>query len=506
MNRLRGLLTRGVWPSVVAIVLVLISMRPGPRPSGPVTELGQAPRLMPALEGVVLAPNIAAPGLRVNEPGTAWYVTLRGARGQVAASGRRQDLRFAPRLWQRLLATNRGAKLTLTVYVRRGGTWTRYAPVDLSVAAEPVDRYLVYRLLTPLYNLARDVGIYERDLTGYRERVVMRGRQTGGCVNCHSFWQGSGQRFTLGVRSSTFGGRTLLVNGRSVVPLKQPIGYGSWHPDGRIAVYSSNQVRQFFHAAGEETRDVFDLSSGLTVFDAGTRSFSTTPELSAPDYLYTYPCWAPDGKTLYFARARRTWPGGELIPPPGYDQVRYNLMRIAYDPCNGAWGKAEVLLSGETAKRSYVFPRVSPDGRWLLYTACDYGCFPIHRPNSDLGLIDLRSGQAQPVPINSDRADTWHSWSSNGRWVVFASKRADGLFTKLYLSYFDTDGRLHPPLLLPQSRADYYDMFWHSYNVPEFVTQPVRASAGQLGRAARSRHAAPAPLPPELAQQAPSMR
>ncbi|MBI5835215.1 MAG: PD40 domain-containing protein [Armatimonadetes bacterium] len=502
MTRRRALLL------ALAAALAVVAMRwPGPRPVGRVADLAQAPRLEPDLAGVVLPPNIAAPGLRIHEPGTAWHVALAGGRRAIWAAGRGRDVCFSPRSWRRLLAANRGRDLTLTVSVRQpSGQWARYQPLRLAVAAESVDRYLVYRLLTPGYNLVREVGCYQRDLTGYGERLVMSGHQVGGCVNCHCFWQGSGQRFTLQTRSTDFGPRTLVVDGRRVTALRQPAGHGTWHPGGKLAVYSVNQVRQMFHVASEETRDAFDLSSGLVLFDSERDQFSTTPALSSPDYLYTYPCWAPDGRTLYYCRAPRTWPSGELIPPPGYDQVRYDLCRITYDPGNGSWGQPETVLAARDTGRSQLFPRVSPDGRWLMFCECDYSCFPAYRRSSDLGLLDLTTGASVPVAINSDRSESWHGWSRNGRWVVFASKRADGLFTKLYLSYFDTAGRLHPALLLPQRRADYYDTLWYSYNVPELVDSRIRVSVGQLGRAARTDHAAPAPLPPEVAPPAPNLR
>ncbi|MBI5835261.1 MAG: PD40 domain-containing protein [Armatimonadetes bacterium] len=494
MTRRRWLVLAGV---AVALAAAIATRLPGPRPSGQVAQEAAAPRLWPALDGVVLPPNIAPPGLRIDEPGTAWHVLVKGERGAaVQASGTRPGLSLPLRGWRRLLAANAGGQLALVVSARRAaGGWTRYAPVALSVAREPIDRYLVYRMLPPAYSLVSDTGIYERDLTSYRQRLVVHGRQVNGCVNCHTFWQGSGRRFTLGTRSDTWGNRTLLANGGKVVSLAQPVGFGTWHPDGKMVTFSANKVVQFFHTAGNETREVMDMHGALACFDIAQQRFVSSPELSQPEYLNSYPCWAPDGRTLYFVRARRPWGPGEPYPPKQYDQVRYDLARISYDPATSTWGHVETLRSGRAAGRSFVFPRVSPDGRWLLYTSCEFGCFPAFKASADLGLIDLRTGRDQPVEVNSDRSESWHTWSRNGRWVVFSSKRADGLLTKLYLAYFDADGRMHPPLLLPQRRADYYDRLYHNYNVPELVESPVAASAGQLGRAGREPTQVKAKLP-----------
>jgi hypothetical protein len=473
---------------------------PAPRPGGLVSESPAKPRVFPDLDGVTLPPNIAPPGVRIDEPGSAFHAVARGDRGPgLDVASRRAGIVFPPGPWHRLLAANAGGAITIAITVRdAAGHWTRFAALHMDVAAEPVDRYLVYRNLTPLYNLSKDIGLYQRDLTGFGERLVLHARQFDGCVNCHTFCQGSGERFTLGVRSETWGNGTLVVADGQVTRLNQAVGYGSWHPNGQLATFSVNQVHQFFHTAGDATRDVLDMSSGLVCFDLVQRRFVTAPVLSDPECLTTYPCWSPDGRWLYFSRARRPWHDA-TFPPTEYAQVRYSLMRVAYDPASGAWGEAEMVRDGPAAGRSFVFPRLSPDGRWLLYTSCDYGCFPIHRPDSALGLMDLRTGRDVPVDINAARTDSWHSWSRNGRWVVFSGKRADGLFTKLYLSYFDAGGHFHPPLLLPQRDPWFYDTFWYSYNVPELIERPIRIDAARLGRAVRGSERVDAPLPPELA-------
>lgn len=489
--------------AVVAAMLVWWRRVPGPR--GEMAPVDRTPRLFPELDGVTLPPNLAPPGLRIEEPAEIYRVTVLGARGgKVVAASRRPVIMFSLRRWRALAAANAGADLSLTVEVRQAGRWRAYRPLRMTVAAEPIDQFLVFRWLTPLYSYWRDVGVYQRDLTAYRTVPLLHGRQfNDGCVNCHTFAQGSGRSFTLGYRSKIWGAGTLLVVDGRPQRVAQATGYDCWHPGGRLVTMSVNQVRQFFHSGGEETRDVLDLDSGIVCYRVAEGRFETAPDIAAPDYLETYPSWSPDGKWLYFARAPLLWRGSDAVPPPGYDRLRYSLVRLPYDEATNTWGRLEVIRSGEEVGRSLVFPRVSPDGRWLLYTSCDYGCFPLHRPSADLGLIDLATGRDVPLAINSDRADTWHSWSRNGRWIAFGSKRADGLFGRIYLSYFDRDGRAHAPVLLPERDPRIYDTLWYSYNVPELVAEPVAVSPGRLGRTLRSRDAVVAPLPPALAAPAP---
>jgi hypothetical protein len=161
-------------------------------------------------------------------------------------------------------------------------------------------------------------------------------------------------------------------------------------------------------------------------------------------------------------------------------------MRISYDLQSGTWGELETVLSADETGKSILLPRISPDGRFLVFCMCKYGCFPIYQPTSDLYLMDLETGQHRRLPVNSDRSESWHSWSSNSRWLAFSSKRRDGLFTRTYFSYIDETGRAHKPFILPQEDPAFYDSCLKTYTVPELVTEPVKTTAAGLGATARS--------------------
>ena len=117
---------------------------------------------------------------------------------------------------------------------------------------------------------------------------------------------------------------------------------------------------------------------------------------------------------------------------------------------------------------------------------CEYGCFPIYQESSDIYLMDLNTGQYHKLAINSEYAESWHSWSSNSRWLAFSSKRRDGLFTRTYFTHVDDAGKASKPFLLPQKDPTYYDTLVKTYSVPELVTGPVTGNNRSLGRAARS--------------------
>ena len=89
--------------------------------------------------------------------------------------------------------------------------------------------------------------------------------------------------------------------------------------------------------------------------------------------------------------------------------------------------------------------------------------------------------------INSGQSDSYHSWSTNGRWIVFGSRRMDGTFTRPYLCYFDVEGNVHTPFLLPQKDPQHYYFSFKSYNIPEFITGKVTVSPYKLSKIAKGK-------------------
>ncbi|MHC4981719.1 MAG: TolB family protein, partial [Planctomycetota bacterium] len=284
-----------------------------------------------------------------------------------------------------------------------------------------------------------------------------------------------------------YGSATLFADEGKVDRIGAKWGYTAWHPTGRVAVYSVMNVKQFMHRASMEVRDVVDLDAGLKCYDLKKQSVNMPRSISDSQRLESYPTWSPDGKYLYYCSAPILWQDRNSVPPRHYDKVRYDLMRVSYDVESDKWGKPELFLSGEKLGKSILMPRISPDGRFLLFCMCDYGVFPIYRPCSDLYLMkDIETREYEKLPINSKFSESWHSWSSNGRWIAFSSKRRGGLFTRLYISYVDSTGKAHKPFILPQRNPEFYDSFLKTYSVPELVTGPVEVSHRALTSAARS--------------------
>jgi Tol biopolymer transport system component len=230
----------------------------------------------------------------------------------------------------------------------------------------------------------------------------------------------------------------------------------------------------------------------LGLYRTETGEVFTVPQISRPDRLETWPAWSPDGRYLYFCSAPR-WTD-QMNAPLLHDKVRYDLERIAYDPESGQWGQVELVVAAEQLGKSISLPQISPDGHFLMFCGHDYGSFPIFQPSSDLYLVDLNQIKSPPgvsLPaaprrldeINSGRSDSYHSWSSNGRWVIFTSKREDGMFARLYIAHLEAGGRFGKPFVMPQKDPDYYSRCLMTYNRPELVLEPVVVPAPEFVRA-----------------------
>jgi hypothetical protein len=438
----------------------------------------QIPRLFPDYAGIVLPPNVAPLNFRVQEPGVKYQVELHSTRGNpIEISSRDGSIRIPQKQWHALLSANPGERLLCNVSVQDPQQqWRRFATITNVIAREEVDNYVAYRLLKPLYNVYVHLGIYQRDLRTFEQRPILENEKIGSdCLNCHTFLNRRPDTFVFHTRTSTNPHPMVLVQSNRITRVDKTMGYLSWHPSGRLLAFSVNKLSLFTHTLGE-TRDVFDAKSDLGIYRVDSNLVANPPAIALTNRNETWPNWSPDGRYLYYSSA-------EPLPIDKYRRVRYDLMRVSYDLERDLWGTPQVMVSARESGLSACQPKVSPDGRFVLFCMCQYGSFPIYQTNSDLYLLELSTKKCRRLDINSDQADSWHCWSSNGRWVVFSSKRLDGLFARPFFSYVDEQSEFHKPFLLPQEDPDFYDSCLTTFNVPEFVLGPVQVSQDELARA-----------------------
>jgi Tol biopolymer transport system component len=261
--------------------------------------------------------------------------------------------------------------------------------------------------------------------------------------------------------------------------MKNGAVYSRWHPSGKFVAFSSNKIIQRFHATDNKKVEVSDLESSLVLYDIEKNEIMDIELANKDKFMDTYPEWSADGKYLYFCRADQV---GEQYD---YKQIKYNLCRVSFDSVSRSFGNAELVFDAEQLNKSVSFPRISPDGRFLVITMADYGCFPIWHKEADLYSIDLETLNASKLNLNSDFTDSYHSWSSNGRWLVFSSKRDDGLTARPYISYIEKDGTSDKPFILPQKDPEFYSGYLKTFNIPEFSNVKINLSPGEIRKLAR---------------------
>lgn len=432
------------------------------------------PAIYPDYVGVTVPASIAPLDFQL-EGAEALDVRLTAPDGTQLRSYGKPYTCFPEKKWTMLLEKSVGDSLKVSVSGLQGGKWTTYRSFGIFVSPDAIDYGLTYRMLEPGYEIYSHMGIYERDLSSFKQRALLENTQFDGCVNCHASMRGKPEDFTLHIRGA-HGATLLSLDGELnayETRTDSTLGfcvYPYWHPSGRYIAYSTNNTRQGFHVQPDKIIEVFDLASDLQIYDVQKNQLISAPQVKQEGLWETFPVFSADGKTLYFTRA------AQISIPSELPLSHYNLMKVSFDPETGTIGEdVETVIDAHAMGKSITFPRPSYDGKYLMYTLCDYGTFSIWHHESDLWLLDLETGETRPLEeVNSADTDSYHNWSTNNRWFVFSSRRDTGSYTRLYIAHFGEDGKAGKPFMLPQRNpAAYYEDLFYSYNVPDFVTGPV---------------------------------
>lgn len=460
------------------IVLSVLATGCTPSPHD-VQKVDSLPEIFPDYVGVTVPTDIAPLNFNVlGDDVESVHVSIKGDDGsELIASGRANLADFDLSDWHDLLEANKGKTLSVTVCAEIAGQWKEYKAFPIFVSVHALEEYgLTYRRIAPGYEVYSKMGIYQRCLQDFTEDPIIENTiAPGACINCHSSNATNPNQFTFHVRG--LDGATVVKDGDVLDVLKarnDSLGgsmvYPYWHPSGKYCAYSTNVTHQAFHAVSNERIEVYDDASDVFVYNPRTHEILQDSLLFTPDHFETYPAFSPDGKTLYFVSSLKK----EI--PSEYKEIRYDLCSIAFDAETGRYGdKVDTLYAASKQGKSLVMPRPSYDGRYIMFTIADYGCFPIWHKEADLWLMDLQTGKTRPMEeVNSDDTESFHNWSSNSHWFVFSSRRGDGLYTRLYLSSMDAHGKATKPFLLPQKNPQkYYEETLFSFNVPDFTSEKV---------------------------------
>ena len=401
--------------------------------------------------------------------------------------------------WHEMLAASKGKSLKIEVWGKKSDEWLSFNSFEIFVAEEPIDEYLSYRLIEPSYVAWDFMEIAQRNITTFEETQIFNNeitctdRASGQCINCHSYQNYKTDNMLFHVRKSN--GGTVLVNDGKIsrVNLKRDYTisggvYPAWHPTEKLIAFSTDLTRQGFHTSNPNKLEVYDLESDLILYDIKTDSVSVVSNDST--LLEVYPTWSPDGKYLYYCKS---------VPLPEelnikdrdneigryYEKIQYNIYRRSFDVATHNFGDEELVYDAASQNNSATLPRISPDGRYLLFAQGRYGCFHIWHHDANIVCLPLDEKNSSPLDLtklNSEgMSDSYPSWSSNGHWMMLASRREDGNYSRVYFAYFK-DGKVGKAFLLPQEDPEHNTFLLKSYNRPEFMVEPVKISVDEFSK------------------------
>lgn len=468
-------------------------------------DTGNIASIYPDYKDVTIPPNIAPLNFLIKNEGNKFSIEAISNKSgyKLMLSSSDGTVKFPLKKWKQLVTGSSGDSIEVKISSSTASGANRIlTPFFIHVANDEIDPWLAYRLIYPGYYSWSKIRIMERSLTSFREKPLFDNQvMDKNCANCHSFNNRDANTFMVHIRGS-HGGTYISENGKitrtdpKIDAMPGSATYPSWHPSGRYIAFSSNQVRQSFYSKPGRYIEVFDLVSSLILYDRKANEITTIADKDTTQYLQTFPSWSADGTYLYFCKARQYKSPGN----PTIDDIRathYNIVRKSFNAETAEFGEPELVFNADSLGKSASFPRISPDGKKLVFTLADYGTFPIWHPEADLWSLDLVSGKADKMKLNSDKTESYHTWSSNGRWLVFSSKRLDGRSARPFFAYIGPDGIQGKEFVLPQEDPLMYESMLESFNIPEFVIGEIQAGPRDLEAASHQN-----PLKPKAGKSA----
>jgi len=366
--------------------------------------------------------------------------------------------------------------------------------MQLSTSRDPVGAPIFYRDV-PLMPSATKDGVIKpldqsslplitwrlRDISRTESRAMLTGMPT--CANCHSFSiDGKTMGMDVDGPSGDKGAYALArVEPRVVIGNDQVMTWNAFKekqygdslgflsrvsPDGRYVMSTVNDAVFVRNFTDHKFLQVFYPTRGiLAYYTRETEEITAFPGADDPDYVHVNPVWSPDGKTLVFCRAKamnpysRSRPVATFAGDPNETPIQYDLHRIPFNAGKG--GRAEPIVGASNNGMSNSFPKISPDGKWIVWVQSRNGL--LMRPDGKLWIVPLAGGEPRLMRCNTRLMNSWHTFSPNGRWMAFSSK-SNTPYTQMFLTHIDDKGNDTPAVLIENSTAAN-----RAVNIPEFV-------------------------------------
>ncbi len=472
---------------------------PTPNPAATASTAAANPaefRILYPFDGTLFPPDLAPPLFRWQgtkpEPG-GWPLSFQFQDGlpPLSANAGTNEWRPDAAMWQTILRRSREKPARFAV---RGAQGTE-AALSFRTSPDEVGASIFYRDVNlPFIEAVKDPSDIRWRLgsVGSTSAPPVVLAHLPVCGNCHSF---SANGEVMGMDVDYANSKASYAIARTAPEMRlTPQDVITWDdfrredgeqtfgllsqlsPDGRWVVSTVKDKSVFVPMPELAFSQLFFPIKGLlAVYNRETKAFASLPGADDPAYVQSNPAWSPDGRYLVFARAKAynlSYTAGQgrvLLTPEECREFtrdgkpfRFELCRLPFN--DGRGGVAEPLAGASDPAFSYYFPKYSPDGRWIVF--CRARSYMLLRPDSELFIMPAAGGEARRLRGNLARMNSWHSWSPNGRWLVFSSK-AFSDYTQLFLTHIDAEGESTPPVWL-----EHFSATNRAANIPEFLNLP----------------------------------
>jgi len=453
------------------------------------------------LDQTLFPPEIPAPTVRWQDSGNdsdTWLVTIRVQDGGQRMSFFAHDTHWTPadEQWETIKRRSREKEAKVSVLGIRRRKPTEIlsgASVSISTSEDEVGAPLFYREVDlPFAQAVADPAAHIKwrfGMISSKKQPPVVLEKLPVCGNCHSF-SSDGTSMGMDVDYASDKGSYVIcpVTEDIVLDDNKIITWSDYKredkegtfgllsqisPNGRYVVSTVKDFSVFVPLDDLEFSQLFFPIKGiLVVYDRETGAFNALPGADDKRFVQSNPVWSPDGKYIVFARSEAYYPdkmrGKTSVLLDQEDcaeflkdgkTFQFDLYRIPFNESKG--GKAEPLAGASNDGLSNYFAKYSPDGKWIVF--CKAKSFMLLQPDSQLYIIPADGGQARRLECNTERMNSWHSWSPNSRWLVFSCK-ARSPYTQLLLTHIDPQGRSSPAVEL-----DRFTKAKTAANIPEFV-------------------------------------
>jgi hypothetical protein len=457
----------------ILLLLILVLVVSCGRTPENYMQKSSLPPIFPDYANITIPYNIAPLNFYVQQADNV-SLLIKGGKGEYKFSFSSSLVSFSPKKWKSMLLSERGNTLEVFIRAIKGKSETGYRSFMWEIAEYPVDKYLSYRLIEPAYEVWNMISICERNVENYDVRVIGDNNITDhSCMNCHTSNRSDNSSSFIHIRGKNGGtiyankGEVRKINTKTEKTSGSAV-YGELDKSGRYGVFTTAEIFPILHSEPLGRLEVYDTSSDLILADFEENNISDSPLISGDAFQETFPCFSSDDSTIYFCRSERHF------QPDSTEFMHYNLYSIPFEKSICAFGDSiSMIVDAESMGKSISFPKCSPDGKYILFSVSDYGTFPIWHQETDLWLYEISTGKINKMEnANGPYSDSYHCWSTNSKWIVWASKRGDRVYGRPYYSYINDKGEVSKPFLLPQKDPNVYITTLKSYNIPEMYDSP----------------------------------